>query len=431
MWSPDGSEIAFASSEGSDGVIYADGSCLACPVPGPWVGNEVDLGGWDADRGPGFLPDGRLAVSIGNPAGQLGAMNTDGVGFKPFKISGSWQQPAWSPTGQLAAVRLVKRKSEVFVIDPRTGSARQLTHNGAFSPTWSPDGRRLALVHGDWIELIGSGGGRMRRLTRGRAPTWAPNGKELAFVGAHDRLFVIAVRGGRPRPVGHIRAHWVDWQPVKGKPARPCQAPAGSSVAAASPDATVTIDPAPVGHFPDPEAAAFSVLGCLTSDGRERLLESMPPANPDNAFGVGAVELAGDYAALVNDAADPHYNGSSYTVAVFDLRTGAAVANRGGETAGCPDYYGACESGVDQLAVGADAVTAAHTFVTLFYYPASSCTTTEEIVANDSTGTHVLDTITTTGPDYNPLPSMLSQLALSGDTLTWNHVGSPRSAQLN
>ena len=229
------------------------------------------------------MPDGRLAVSIDvayppvgySPAPQLGAVNTDGIGFRPFAISGSWRQPAWSPTGRLAAVRRVGRKSEVFAIDPRTRSARQVTRDGAGSPTWSPDGRRLAVVHRGWIELIGAGGGRVRRLTRGGAPAWAPNGKEIAFVGAHQRLFVIAARGGRPRPVGHIHAARVDWQPVTGQPPSACQAPAGSGVAAASPDATVVIDPGPTGQYPDPTAPAFSVLGCLASDGRERLLESM------------------------------------------------------------------------------------------------------------------------------------------------------------
>ena len=216
VWSPDGSEIAFSSSQASDGnvggpqpgVIYPDGSCLACPVPAPsgnfyrgLVGSELRPR-FFARRSPGGVD----RCQLPSRASGWGRMNTDGIGFRPFKISGSWQQPAWSPTGQLAAVRLVKRKSEVFVIDPRTGSARRLTRDGASSPNWSPDGRRLAVVHRGWIELIGSGGGRLRRLTRGRAPAWAPNGKQLAFVGRAQRLFVIAARGGRPRPVGHIRA---------------------------------------------------------------------------------------------------------------------------------------------------------------------------------------------------------------------------------
>ena len=155
VWSPDGSEIAFASPQGSGtaSVIYPDGSCLACSVPGAVVGISAALLGselWPrlfARRTPGGI--GRV-IGI-TPAPQLEAVNTDGIGFRPFKVSGSWQQPAWSPTGQLAAVRLVKRKSEVFVIDPRTGSARRLTRNGASSPSWSPDGRRLAVV-ARWLD---------------------------------------------------------------------------------------------------------------------------------------------------------------------------------------------------------------------------------------------------------------------------------------
>jgi hypothetical protein len=139
----------------------------------------------------------------------------------------------------------------------------------------------------------------------------------------------------------------------------------------------------------------------------------------DDAFGVGVVVVAGDYAALVNEYSDPHYGGSSATVAVYDLRTGTAASNRGGELAS-----GLTSSGIDQLVLGSDGVTAALTFgMTCVFL--SPCTTLEQIVANDSTGTHILDSITTTGP------SLLSQLALSEHTLTWIDAGSPRSAQLN
>jgi hypothetical protein len=86
-------------------------------------------------------------------------------------------------------------------------------------------------------------------------------------------------------------------------------------------------------------------------------------------------------------------------------------------------------SGVDQLVLGTDGVTAAHTFF-VGYVSASSYTTVEQIVTNDSAGTHILDTITTAGP-YNPAPSLPSHLALSGHTLTWSHAGTPESAQLN
>jgi hypothetical protein len=435
VWSPDGSKIAFASPRRSGpSVIYPDGSCLACPA---WA-----LSYWypvDQRFGLGFLPDGRLAVRVGGSyLPGLGAMNPDGIGIQPFKVSGDWQQPALSPNGQLAAVRLVKGKLEVFVIDPVTGSAHQLTRGGASSPSWSPDGRRLAVVHRGWIELIASGGGRLRRLARGGAPGWAPDGRRLAFVGKDGRLFVIAVRGGAARPVGHIRAVRVDWQPVTGKPPSHCQSPAGSSVLAATPDATITIDRAPAIQSPVPGvilgfSPGFSVLGCLTSDGRERLLESPTVDHQAGAPDVGSVVVAGDYAALVNKGTDLHYGGSINTVAVFDVRTGTVVANGRGESADCPSFSsGICFSGIDQLAVGAGRVTAAHTFVVNDPRTYPSCTSVEQIVANDSTGTHILDSITTTTACNSPAPALLlSQLSLSGDTLTWRHAGTPEGAQLN
>jgi hypothetical protein len=446
VWSPDGSEIVYATSNPDDFgalvpyVISPDGSCLECPVPD----QDVTFDGWDRTSAPGFLPDGRLAVwtDVGSPTvPRLGAMNTDGIGFRPFAVHGSWRQPAWSSTGRLAAVRQVGRRSEVFVIDPGTGSARQVTRNGARSPAWSPDGHRLAVVHRGSIELVAPDGGRARRLIQGGAPAWAPDGKELAFVGAHDRLFVIAARGGRPRPVGRIRATRVDWQPLPRQPPSPCEGPAGSRVASASPGATVTIDPGTTMQYTDPidigrNAPAFAVLGCLRADGRMRLLESLPSSDYDDAVAVGDVQVAGDYAAVVNetrvrDSLDPYFGyDTRAAVGVYDLRTGNMVADRGGEGVGFPDCTGYQPCGMDQLVLGADGVTAAHTFAVTSCESSSSCTMLEQIVASDSTGLHVLDSITTTG-SADSTPSLLSELALSGDTLTWSHAGSPRSAQLN
>jgi hypothetical protein len=429
VWSPDGSEIAFASPRGSGAsVIYPDGSCLACPASALSYWYPVDQ-----NFGLGFLPDKRLAVRVAAgffPVPRLGAMNPDGIGFQWFKISSHWQQPAWSSTGQLAALRSVKGKPEVFVINPLTGSARQLTRDGASSPNWSPDGRRLAIVHRGWIDLMASTGGRLRRLIRGSAPSWAPTGKQLAFVGPHHRLFVIAVRGGTPRPVGHILAIRVDWQPIPRKPTRHCQAPAGSRVLVATPDATIVVDPAPVGQSQG-IPLAIGVLGCLTSVGRERLLES-PSVSYAGEPEIGSVALAGDYAALVNESTGPHDVGSFNSVAVFDLRTGTAVADGGNESADCPSFSTpTCSSGIDQLTVGTDGVTAAHTFVLHNPMPYPSCTSVEQIIANDSTGTHILDSITTTSPCNSPAALLLSHLSLSGHTLTWSHAGTLESAQLH
>src|SRR5436309_2563605 len=59
VWSPDGSEIAFAPRPEPDDqvgqgpyVIYPDGSCFACSVPAP--SGDFILDSWDQNFGPGF-----------------------------------------------------------------------------------------------------------------------------------------------------------------------------------------------------------------------------------------------------------------------------------------------------------------------------------------------------------------------------------------
>jgi hypothetical protein len=133
--------------------------------------------------------------------------------------------------------------------------------------------------------------------------------------------------------------------------------------------------------------------------------------------GVGLVAVAGDYAALVNESGD-QYGDTANTVVVFDLRTGAAVADRGDESADCPSPGGGY-CAIAQLVLGTDGVTAALTVV----HSVEQNVAVEQIVANDSTGTHILDSIS--------FPGSLSALDLSADTLTWSHNGTSESAQLN
>ena len=122
-----------------------------------------------------------------------------------------------------------------------------------------------------------------------------------------------------------------------------------------------------------------------------------------------------------------------YTVEVFDLRTGAKAPTLGGEQVSCGDYSYECVSGMDELVLGSDGFTAAHTTL-LFYNDATvpfSADRTEQIVARDSTGVHVLDTVAAQSPASQPVTSSLTGLQLSGDTLTWDHAGASESVVLH
>jgi dipeptidyl aminopeptidase/acylaminoacyl peptidase len=77
----------------------------------------------------------------------LYVVHTDGSSSpKQLTIRESSSQPAWSPDGeQLAFVRSVDGKSQIFILPVNGGEPIQFTHfrYGASSPKWSPDGRKI------------------------------------------------------------------------------------------------------------------------------------------------------------------------------------------------------------------------------------------------------------------------------------------------
>lgn len=125
--------------------------------------------------------------------------------------------PSWSPDGQwLSYVSFENKRSSIFVQLVRTGERRQVSAragiNGA--PTWSPDGKKLALTLG------GSGGNPdiyvldlqsqdLNRITNDPAidteATWAPDGKSLYFTSDRaggPQIYQIGVNpGDRPKRI--------------------------------------------------------------------------------------------------------------------------------------------------------------------------------------------------------------------------------------
>jgi hypothetical protein len=407
-------------------VIYADGSCLACDGPKSFGLFATPFAG-PGDAAFTSDPTRLTAVVAGQPGGTppvLLEFGVDGVGKKELLL-GPYSDPVWSSRGQLAVVR----GGWIWVGTPR--KLRRLTPGTA--PSWSPDGKQIVFQRRGWL-LIGSVRGRsFRRLVQGSAPAWSPDGRRIAFFRKSHRLNVMPAGGGHVRHVGRITGSTVDWQPLPAKRAGTCVTPPGSTVIASSDAAIVSLDNLDTEHSPVPDPVETSAtMGCLRADGRERLLHSYSWEHL-SAQTVKEAATAGTYAALVTHSAQGRGGPVEVDsgVGLFDLRTGtgAAVPGRRGEQASCSYTYPSppCDTIMDSLVLGSDAVSAVHTTVKGQDMNGNTCTcTVEQIQASDSTGVHALDIVT--APDGSP--PALTNLILTGDTLTWNNDGSPRSAQL-
>ena len=120
---------------------------------------------------------------------------------------------------------------ELFLIDPATGDARNLTCNGAMNryPAWSPDGKQIVFTSNlrgahDVYTMSGSGSG-LRQLTQedqathNFLPTWGPD---------HTIVFARDIAGR----VEIVRMHDDgSQQQVLGLGADPCLSPDGRQIA--------------------------------------------------------------------------------------------------------------------------------------------------------------------------------------------------------
>ena len=114
---------------------------------------------------------------------------------------------------QIAFVSDRDGNSEIYVMDTDGQNPQRLTDNPAVdnSPSWSPDGKRIAFVsqrgnHWQDIYMMDADGGNRRRLTQNRlddwspSPSWSPDGKQIAFVSDREKdgfwdIFVMNANG--------------------------------------------------------------------------------------------------------------------------------------------------------------------------------------------------------------------------------------------
>ena len=116
--------------------------------------------------------------------------------------------PSWSPDGERIAFSSRRDGNfrnkfgltdEIYVMDVDGGNQRRLTNNRGWDwyPSWSPDGERIAFAsdrRGDFVNfeiyVMDADGGNPRRLTENRhedsSPSWSPDGKRITFNSRRD-----------------------------------------------------------------------------------------------------------------------------------------------------------------------------------------------------------------------------------------------------
>jgi pimeloyl-ACP methyl ester carboxylesterase len=188
-WSPDGTQIAFASERDGNFEIYV--------------------------------------------------MNADGSNQQRLTMErGDDLEPAWSPDGtKIAYMYYSAGRAKIYIMDVDGGSRQQLTESEGdnYLPTWSPDGTQIVFVSEqdgnpeiyiidveDALQREDTDGGKPRRLTNNdgddRYPAWSPDGTQISFFSVRDEgrgLYVMDVDGSNLKKLTPENANvWVSaWSP--------------------------------------------------------------------------------------------------------------------------------------------------------------------------------------------------------------------------
>lgn len=177
-WSPDGSQIAYASTKEDNRDIYvmqADGS------------HPVRLTSDPAeDTHPDWSPDGTQIVFVSKREGLSHVYVMSAAGSVLTRITDSPEEkwnPRWSPDGRKIVYygAVEPGKDSVYVMNAN-GSERRTLGAGIW-PSWSPDGAKILYgVDQDVYEMNADGANPRRLLEDAVIARWSPDGARIAFI---------------------------------------------------------------------------------------------------------------------------------------------------------------------------------------------------------------------------------------------------------
>lgn len=197
-----------------------------------------------ADYSPIWSPDGRRILFASNRDGDDELFVMDALGKNVRQLTRNKAAdltPQWSPDGRwiaFASDRARPGEPEIWVMRADGGGARRLVASAAhpwqdrqYSPTWSPDGRRIvftmaASAENPELYAVGADGRGLRRLTRtggtlddpadDTMPDWSADGRTIVFVSNRGKttsdLWTMRADGSGQRPLLR-RPRSDDWHP--------------------------------------------------------------------------------------------------------------------------------------------------------------------------------------------------------------------------
>ena len=229
-WSPNGSQIAFASNRDGNDEIYvmnADGS-----------GQTRLTNSGSTDTSPSWSPDGsQIAFASFGASYDILVMNVDGSSQTNITNHPAEDlYPSWSPDGSKIAFQTNRDgDGEIYTVNSDgTGLANvsnsSSTHEGG--PNWSPDGSTLVFESfssgsQDIYVMNAAGGGATKLTSTGNnsMPAWSPDGSKIVFKSSrdfNDEIYAMNADGsGQTRltnnapPGNTLPEDWFpDWQPI-------------------------------------------------------------------------------------------------------------------------------------------------------------------------------------------------------------------------
>ncbi len=235
-WSPDGSQIAYASDTAGSTDIWVmntDGSGKQNLTSDAFWNENPD---WSPDRGRIVY----ARLKSGSSEWDVWVMRADGSGktnLTSHAPGTTGFDPAWSPDGsKIAFVSYRSGSSDVYVMDPDGSNATRLTNDASswpYEPCWSPDGKQIAFlwkrggIYPD-LYVMNADGSNQRRLTNSTSvsksdPAWSPDGRHILFTSMADGdedLWMVDPDGSNP---GHLTDHPNDeeyggWESVNRPP---------------------------------------------------------------------------------------------------------------------------------------------------------------------------------------------------------------------